>query len=292
MQNNNLEIFGGKVLSNTCKFICFSLLLFFFANEGCSQDFFEEKLVLPQPAQKYIKSMNFTKTPTKEVLFSLANEIGISVLVEDKIFGEVTVAFNNILSEEALTIVMNISKLGFCWENNVLRIFPKEAEPIITKALSVKSNAHRFLPILERIVTYGRGNVQVDSRTNSIYISDTEAKIQEIKYLLPQLEIQFQEEDKNAKLGPNFIRFNEPIDDLESGQAVRFTLEILKTDNASSSYIVNFFKEAKKCRLDIATFGISTNSLKSVLPKLSFDFYCFYEGLFPGHKVEAIKLGN
>ena len=61
---------------------------------------------------------------------------------------------------------------------------------MLTKIFPIQhTNATELEPTVKELLTQGRGTCKIDSRTNSLIISDTAAKLAEIKHLLPQLDV-------------------------------------------------------------------------------------------------------
>ncbi|NCB47041.1 type II secretion system protein GspD [bacterium] len=137
-----------------------------------------------------ITSLDFRETSVADALRSLAQIININLMLDSNISGQVTVMFTDVTIEEAFNTILTSFKLGFEWKGNILRIFNINEAPLLTKIFPIQhTNATELEPTVKELLTQGRGTCKIDSRTNSLIISDTAAKLAEIKHLLPQLDV-------------------------------------------------------------------------------------------------------
>ncbi len=144
------------------------------------------------PASKNIKisSLDFRQTNVADALRSLSQLININLMLAQGITGQVTILFSDVTIEEAFNTLLSSYDLSFAWEGNILRIFPKSSAPTLTRIFPVQhTNAAELKPVVERILTPQRGSCEGDARTNSLMVTDTIAKLAEIKTLLPQIDV-------------------------------------------------------------------------------------------------------
>lgn len=137
-----------------------------------------------------IKSLDFRETDVTDALRSLARIININLMLSQGINGKVTVLFNDVTMEEAFNTLLVNYDLSFSWEGKILRIFPANAAPTFTKIFPIQhTSAVEIQPMVNRLLS-DKGSSEIDSRTNSIVIKDTKAKLTEIENMIPQLDVQ------------------------------------------------------------------------------------------------------
>ncbi|NCB39792.1 MAG: type II secretion system protein GspD [Erysipelotrichia bacterium] len=147
---------------------------------------------LKLPADKNIKisSLDFRQTPVADALRSLSQLVGINLMLSQGIQGQVTILFSEVTIEEAFNTLLTSYNLSFSWEGNILSIFLKSDAPVMTRIFAIQhTNAADIKPIIDKMLNQGKGTCEVDARTNSLMITDTSAKLSEIRNLLPQLDV-------------------------------------------------------------------------------------------------------
>ena len=147
------------------------------------------KLTLPPGKNIKIEAMDFRDTDVAVAIRNLAQLININLMLSPGITGKVNILFSDITIEEALNTLLNSYNLSFAWEGNILRIFPAASAPQQTKLFTLQNtNPVDIKPIIDKMLT-PKGKSEIDKRTNSLLITDTSAKLNEIKNLLPQIDI-------------------------------------------------------------------------------------------------------
>jgi type IV pilus assembly protein PilQ len=171
--------------------------------------------------QRYIGkpvTFNFQDVPVRTVLQLIAEESNLNIVVADTVSGSVTLRLINVPWDQALEIVLRAKGLDQRRDGNVVWVAP-QAE---LSAYELAQNTARinlensgeliteYIPInygnatdLVTIITSGgggagagggrgllsaRGSVSADVRTNTLLISDTRKKIDEIKRMLQVLD--------------------------------------------------------------------------------------------------------
>ncbi|HNV70456.1 MAG TPA: secretin N-terminal domain-containing protein [Candidatus Ozemobacteraceae bacterium] len=145
---------------------------------------------LPEGMNIRIRSMDFRDTDVRDVLRSLSALVNLNLMLSNNISGAITIMFNDVTMEEAFSTVMKNADLGFTWDRTILRIFPMAQAPTVTQVFNIQNaNAAAIKPMVDRILTSGRQS-EIDARTNSLIVTDTQAKIDQVRLLLPQIDIQ------------------------------------------------------------------------------------------------------
>lgn len=156
-------------------------------------------------------SLNFQKIPVRAVLQLLAEFTGINMVVSDKVSGDITLRLNNTPWDQALDIILKTNQLDKRQTGNIMMIAPiKDILQNEKQELVSQLEVTNLLPLRSELIQINyakaadiatllkdkntsllskRGSISVDVRTNSIWIQDTGAQIEEIRELIKQLDI-------------------------------------------------------------------------------------------------------
>ncbi len=174
-------------------------------------EFYEEK--------KYEGSrvtFNFQDIPVRSVLQLIADVSDLNIVVADNVGGNLTLRLTNVPWDQALDIVLDARNLDMRKNGNVIWIAPtadiaareqqllqalqdrKELEPLATALISVSYASAEDLQTLIQEASSGetgdagllsdRGSVAIDSRTNTLMITDTPDRIEAIQKLVLDLD--------------------------------------------------------------------------------------------------------
>lgn len=157
-------------------------------------------------------SLNFQDIEVRAVLQLIADFTDLNLVASDTVGGNVTLRLQNVPWDQALDIVLKAKGLDKRLEGNVLTVAPaeeiaarerqqlenekqiRELAPVYTDLLQINyADASEIAQVLaggedESLLTE-RGSVQVVARTNSLLIKDTQAKLDEIRALVDQLDV-------------------------------------------------------------------------------------------------------
>ena len=160
-------------------------------NNQTGKDIQRSSISFPPNKNIKIKSLDFRQTDVADALRSLARIININLMLGNGVSGKtVTVLFNDVTMEEAFNTLLVNFDLSFSWEGKILRIFPSNEAPTFTRIFSIQhTNAVEIQPMIARLMSE-KGKSELDSRTNSIIVTDTLAKLTEIENMLPQIDVQ------------------------------------------------------------------------------------------------------
>jgi len=137
-----------------------------------------------------IRSLDFRQTDIKDALRSLASLINLNLMLANDISGEVTVLFSDVTVEEAFNTLLRSFNLAFAWDGTILRIFKSENAPLLTKIFNIRNtNAAAVKPVIDNKLTPSKGSCEVDTRTNSLVITDTAAKLADFGTFIPKLDV-------------------------------------------------------------------------------------------------------
>ena len=160
--------------------------------------------------------LDFYDTDIKNVFRILRTVSGLNFAIDDDVQGKVTLSLEEPVPwDQVLDLVLKMNGLGKKMEGNVLRIATLESmsaeekayqDSIAARKKSIEQKASlaplvtEYIPInysdatkdvqphLEQILTPDRGRLSVDTRTNMIIITDTQAKIDQAQDLIYRLD--------------------------------------------------------------------------------------------------------
>lgn len=157
-------------------------------------------------------SLNFQDIEVRAVLQLVADFTDLNLVASDTVGGNVTLRLQNVPWDQALDIVLKAKGLDKRLEGNVLTVAPaeeiaarerqqlenekqiRELAPVYTDLIQINyADASEISEVLagggEESLLTERGSVQVVSRTNSLLVKDTQAKLDEIRALIEQLDV-------------------------------------------------------------------------------------------------------
>ena len=161
-------------------------------------------------------TLDFQGADLRSVLRTFAEISGLNIVIDPSINGAVDVSLRDVPWDQALDIILKANKLGYSVDGTVVRIAPiqilsQEEEErrkltdaqalsgelrILTVPLSY-AKADLLVGILTRSALSARGEVQVDTRTNTLIIRDLADRLQSAAELVktldrpqPQVEIE------------------------------------------------------------------------------------------------------
>jgi len=152
-------------------------------------------------------SLDFQGADLRSVLRVFAEDSGLNIVIDPAVQGTVDVALRDVPWDQALDIILRANKLGYIIDGTIVRIAPlavladEEAQrrklsdeqalagtiEVLTKTLSY-AKAEELQPLLTKSVLSPRGSVQVDSRTNTLIISDLPEKLTTANDLISTLD--------------------------------------------------------------------------------------------------------
>lgn len=142
------------------------------------------------PAEPRVFSFDFEEADIKDVLYALGLKKNLNIMIDEDVTGSITISLNNISFEDALDTILKIKGLSMNKiSDQVIRIYKKEKADLVTTFVQLKfgraeDTATMLIPLLS-----GKGNIQVDKRTNSLLITDTQNNIQVITDTISKMDL-------------------------------------------------------------------------------------------------------
>ncbi|MCP5018564.1 MAG: type IV pilus secretin PilQ family protein [Ketobacter sp.] len=154
-------------------------------------------------------SLNFQDIEVRSVLQLIADFTELNLVASDTVRGRITLRLQNVPWDQALDLILKTKGLDKRKVGNVMLVAPadeiaareklelesqrqvKELAPLRTEYLTV--NYAKAGEVAELVTNSGflsdRGAITVDERTNVLLVQDTGANIDEVRFMLEQLDI-------------------------------------------------------------------------------------------------------
>lgn len=165
-------------------------------------------------------SLNFQDIEVRSVLQLIADFTELNLVASDTVRGRITLRLQNVPWDQALDLILKTKGLDKRKVGNVMLVAPadeiaareklelesqkqvKELAPLRTEYLTV--NYAKAADVAELVTSSGflsdRGSISVDERTNVLLLQDTSANIDEVRFMLEQLDIPVQQVMIEARL--------------------------------------------------------------------------------------------
>ncbi len=138
-------------------------------------------------------NLEFRDADVKDVLRLLGDQEGINILISDGVTGKVTASFRGVTFEEILGSVLRMNDLKAVRDGSILRVESRAAMVARGETLSSRlyhlnfAEAAELAKTVEKALT-SDGTVNVDARTNSLLVNDTEDSLLELAGLIEELD--------------------------------------------------------------------------------------------------------
>jgi type IV pilus assembly protein PilQ len=157
-------------------------------------------------------SLNFQDIEVRAVLQLLADFTGLNLVASDTVRGNITLRLQNVPWDQALDIILKTKGLSMRQTGNVIMVAPtqevaaqeklelesrqqiEELAPLRSEFIQVNyAKASDLAALLKseenNLLTQDRGSVTVDTRTNTLLVQDTAAKLEDVRRLVNRLDV-------------------------------------------------------------------------------------------------------
>jgi type IV pilus assembly protein PilQ len=156
-------------------------------------------------------SLNFQDIEVRAVLQLLADFTGLNLVASDTVSGNITLRLKNVPWDQALDIILKTKGLSMRQTGNVIMVAPTQEIAAQEKLeLESRQQIEDLSPLRSEFIQVNyakagelasmikskdtnmlseRGNVTVDSRTNTLIVQDTTAKLDDIRKIVDRLDI-------------------------------------------------------------------------------------------------------
>jgi type IV pilus assembly protein PilQ len=173
-------------------------------------------------------SLDFQGADLRAVLRTFAEISGLNIVIDPTVQGTVDVALRDVPWDQALDIILRANKLGYMVDGTIVRVAPltvladEEAQrrklgeeqalagtlEVLAKRLSY-AKAEELQPLLVKSALSQRGSVQVDSRTNTLILTDLPDRLalaSDLIATLDQAQPQVEIEARIVQANKNYAR--------------------------------------------------------------------------------------
>ncbi|WP_199610537.1 type IV pilus secretin PilQ [Flocculibacter collagenilyticus] len=156
-------------------------------------------------------SLNFQDIPVRTVLQIIADYNGFNLVTTDSVAGNITLRLDGVPWDQALDIVLKVKGLDKRMDGAILMVAPaEELAAREAKELEVQKKVEELEPLYSEFIQINyakadeiagllkaegtsllsdRGNVSVDTRTNTLLVKDTARSIASIRTMVETLDI-------------------------------------------------------------------------------------------------------
>ena len=151
-------------------------------------------------------NFDFEDADLRGVLRLFQEISGLNVVIDPEVKGSVNLVLRNVPWDQALDVILKSNKLGYVVDDTIVRIAPlgslaeeeeqrrkladAQAEAgdlqVVTKQLSY-AKADELQALLKSILSK-RGSVQIDQRTNTLIVTDLQARLKAVDDLVASLD--------------------------------------------------------------------------------------------------------
>lgn len=156
-------------------------------------------------------SLNFQNIEVRAVLQLIADFTGFNLVATDTVTGSVTLRLKNVPWDQVLDIILKSRGLGMRKDGNVMLVAPQEElaareklelesmkqvedlAPLRTEFMQINyakaSDLATLISSGENKLLSNRGNVSIDTRTNTLIVQDVSSSLEAIRKLIAKLDI-------------------------------------------------------------------------------------------------------
>jgi type IV pilus assembly protein PilQ len=176
-------------------------------------------------------SLNFQNVEVRAVLQVIADFTGLNIITSDTVGGNLTLRLKDVPWDQALDIILQAKGLDMRKTGNVVWIAPRDElatreklaleaqqqivdlEPTRTEAFQLNyqkgADVQKLLADPQQRVLSKRGSAVVDPRTNTIFVMDTPARLEEVRKLIRKIDVPVRQvmiESRIVEASDNFGR--------------------------------------------------------------------------------------
>ena len=156
-------------------------------------------------------SLNFQNVEVRAVLQVIADFTGLNIITSDTVGGNLTLRLKDVPWDQALDIILQSKGLSKRKNGNVVLIAPtdelaakeklaleanaqiSDLEPVRTESFALSyakaEDLKKLLSDKDQKILSKRGSATVDDRTNTLFVQDTGARLEEARRLIQQLDV-------------------------------------------------------------------------------------------------------
>ncbi len=166
-----------------------------------------EEIRITENAEEEKITVDFHDADIRSVIRAFSEFSGLSIVAGREVQGKVTAKITDMPWRRAFTVLMKANGYGVEIQDGIYRVDRLEVlrneetlamlEPTVFQLNYI--NAEDMIPTVESMLSE-RGRVQTDIKTNSIIVSDVPERLELVKNIIPQLDIQTEQVTIKSKL--------------------------------------------------------------------------------------------
>jgi len=151
-------------------------------------------LAKPQPntsSSTELLSLDFRDVDIGDALRGLAKQYGLNIILSQEVKGPITIRFSNVTIDEAIDAIVTINGFAYTKRDNVIKVTaPRLAEPStrLFHLSNVKVTPQLRDALRNANVLSSVGKLDIDERTNNIFITDLPGNLLSAEKLLKSLD--------------------------------------------------------------------------------------------------------
>ncbi|MBK6980378.1 MAG: type IV pilus secretin PilQ [Betaproteobacteria bacterium] len=156
-------------------------------------------------------SLNFQNVEVRAVLQVIADFTGLNIITSDTVGGNLTLRLKDVPWDQALDIILQSKGLSKRKNGNVVLIAPtdelaakeklaleanaqiSDLEPVRTESFALSyakaEDLKKLMSDKDQKILSKRGSASVDERTNTLFVQDSGARLEEARRLIQQLDV-------------------------------------------------------------------------------------------------------
>jgi type IV pilus assembly protein PilQ len=156
-------------------------------------------------------SLNFQNIEVRSVLNVIADFTDLNIITSDAVVGNLTLRLKDVPWDQALQLILDARNLGMRKNGNVVWIAPRdelatkeklmlesqqqigELEAVRTESFQLNyqkaQDVQTLLTSPNQKVVSKRGSAVVDTRTNTVFVQDVPARLEEVRKLIAQIDV-------------------------------------------------------------------------------------------------------
>jgi type IV pilus assembly protein PilQ len=149
--------------------------------------------VVPQPVPDEPIEIGYIEADIQNVLRTLATKADVNLILGDEVTGKVTVNLKGVSYEQAMQLIAESKGYAFVKDNNVVKV--KSKESLDTEGIEMRiytlnyAKAEDMKKTLDPVLTK-QGKIQIDTRSNTLVLSDTPSSLAKLVPLIQSLDTQ------------------------------------------------------------------------------------------------------
>ncbi|HXI83084.1 MAG TPA: secretin N-terminal domain-containing protein [Verrucomicrobiae bacterium] len=149
--------------------------------------------VAAQPVPDEPIEIGYIEADIQNVLRTLSAKAGINLILGDEVTGKVTVNLKGVSYEQAMQLIAESKGYAYVKDKNIVKV--KSKESLDTEAIEMRiytlnyAKADDIKKTLDPVLTK-QGRIQIDTRSNTLVLSDTPSSLAKLVPLIQALDTQ------------------------------------------------------------------------------------------------------